>query len=113
MAEGCASVLVHAALRGREHIAAILDGARPDRDVPVRLAGLLGERRRDGDEGGSGFGERSIERREAQVVTDCQAEPAPWQIGRDRAVTGAEAVRLAIAFTAGEVDIEHMDLVVA
>src|SRR3954470_4000056 len=112
MAERRAPVLVQAALRGGEHIAAILDGARPDQDVPVRLAGLLGERRRDGDEGGPGLREGTIERREAQVVADRQPQLAPWQICRNRALTGFEAVRFAIALAAGEVDVEHVDLVI-
>ena len=40
MAEGLAAVLVRAALRGREHEAAVLDGARAHQHVPMRLAGL-------------------------------------------------------------------------
>src|SRR5262245_4070108 len=106
MAEGRAAVLVQATLGRGEHVAAILDGARTDQDVPVGLAGLLGKRRRDRNEGGPGLRERAIERGEAQVVADRQAQPAPWQIGRHRALTGLEAVRFAIALAAGEVDVE-------
>src|SRR6266581_9765669 len=113
MAESRASVLVQAALRSGEYIAAVLDGARPDQDVPVGLAGLLGKRCRNGDEGGPGLRERAIERGKAQVVADRQPQPAPWQIGRDRGLAGLEAVRLAIALATGEVDVEHVDLVVA
>src|SRR5690349_24943728 len=111
MAEGRAPVLVCPALGGREYIAAIFDGTRANQDVPVGLAGLLGERRRDGNERGPGLCERAIERRETQVVADREAEPAPWQIGCHRGLAGLEAVRFAIALAAGEVDVEHVDLV--
>src|SRR5215510_9776390 len=113
MAESRAPVLMQTALGGREHVAAILDGARTDQDVPVGLAGLLGERRRDRDEGGSGLRERAIERWEAQVVADREAQAAPRQIGRHRRLAGLEAVRFAIALAAREVDVKHMNLVVA
>src|SRR5262249_22724684 len=113
MTEGRASVLVQAALGSGEHVAAVLDGARPEQNVPVGLAGLLGERRRNGDEGSPGLRERAIKRRKAQVIADRQAQSAPWQIGRDRALTGFEAVRLAIAFAASEIDVKHVDLVIA
>src|SRR5258705_556391 len=102
MAEGRAPVLVCPALGGGEYITAVLDGTCPDQDVPVGLAGLLGKRCRDGNEGGPGLRERAIERRETQVVADRQAEPAPWQIGRHRGLAGLEAVRFAIALPAGE-----------
>src|SRR5215470_16387218 len=112
MTESRASVLVQAALGSGQHEAAVLDGARPDQDVPVGLAGLLGKRRRNGDEGSPGLRERAIERGKAQVIADRQAQSAPWQIGGDRALTRFEAVRLAIAFAASEVDVEHVDLVI-
>src|SRR6266542_5038585 len=102
MAEGRATVLVHAALRGREHVAAVLDRAGADQHVPMRLAGLLGEGGRDRDERGAGFRQRAIERREAQVVTDREAQPAPRQVGRDRAFAWAEIARLAIALAVRE-----------
>ena len=45
MAERLAAVLVLAALRGGEHEAAVLDGARAHQHIPVRFAGLAGEGR--------------------------------------------------------------------
>src|SRR5262245_2510093 len=113
MAEGRAPVLVRTALGGSEYVAAVLDGARPDQDVPMGLAGLLGERSRNGDERAARFRERSIERGKAEIVADRQSEPAPGQIGRHRAVARLEAVRFTIALAAGEIDVEHVDLVVA
>ena len=41
MAVGLTSALVLAALCGRQHEAAVLDGAGAHQHVPVRLAGLL------------------------------------------------------------------------
>src|SRR5215467_9820881 len=113
MTKGRAPVLVRSALCGGEHITAVLNRASPDQHVPMRLAGLLGERGRNGDEGAVRFGERPIERGEAQVIADRQAEPTPRQIGGDRALSWSEAVRLAVALAAGEIDVEHMDLVIA
>ena len=113
MAEGLAAVLVLAALRGREHVAAVLDGAGAHQHVPVRLAGLPGEGRRDGEERGAGLGQRPVERGKAQVVADRQAEPAPRQVVQHRELAGPVASRLAIALAVGEIDVEHVDLVVA
>ena len=50
MAERLALVLMQAALRGRQHIAAVLDSARAIEYMPVRLAGLPGEGRGDGED---------------------------------------------------------------
>ena len=58
-------------------------------------------------------GQRAIERRKAHVVADRQPDPAPRQVrdhgGLARLVVGG----LAIALAAGQIDVEHMDLVVA
>ena len=113
MAEGLAAVLVLAALRGREHEAAVLDRAGAHRaraNAPRRSAG---EGRRDRQERGAGLGQRAVERGEAQVVADGQAEPAPRQVGDHGELAGAVAARFAIALAAGEIDVEHVDLVVA
>src|SRR3954469_15444726 len=106
-------MLVFAALRGRDHETAVLDRACAHQHMPVCLAGLARERGRDRQEGRAGFGERTIERREAQVVADRHPEPAPWQVGDNRKVALTIAVRLAIALAALQVDVEHVDLVVA
>ena len=94
MAESLAAVLVPAALGGGEHEAAVLDRACAHQNVPMRLAGLLGEGRGDREERSAGLGQRAIERREAQIVADGQAEPAPRQVGDDRELARPIAVRL-------------------
>src|SRR5204863_8611606 len=81
--------------------------------MPVRLAGLPREGRRDRQERRAGFGERAIERRKAQVVADRKPEPPPWQVVYHRKLARPVAARLAIAFATFEVDVEHVDLVVA
>ena len=113
MAEGVAAVLVAPALRGREHERRVLDRAGAQQHVPVRLAGLLGEGRRAREEGRAGLGQRPVQRREAQVVADRQAEPAPGQVGDHGLLARPVAARLAVALAAGEIDVEHVDLVVA
>ena len=102
-----------AALRRREHERAVLDRACAHQYVPVRLAGLPGKRRRDREERRACFREGAVERREAQVITDGKAKPAPREVGDDAKFARAIAARLAIAFAAFEIDVEHVDLVVA
>src|SRR5271156_3473215 len=105
--------LVGAALRRGKHETTILDRARAQQHMPVRLAGLLGKGRWYRQERSAGLGERTIKRREAQIVADGQAEPAPRQIGEHGKLAGAVIVGFAIAFAASEIDVEHVDLVVA
>src|SRR6516165_3441591 len=113
MAEGLALVLVQAALRRSQNEASVLDCARPDENVPVRLPGLPGEGRRYGKEGRPGLRERAVERRKAQVVTDRQAETPPRQVRGDCDFAGPEGTRLPIALAVREIDIEHVNLGVA
>src|SRR3954447_18748144 len=113
MAERVAPVLMATALRGGEYERAVLDGARAHEDVPMRLAGLLGEGRRDREKRRAGVRQRAVERRKAQVIADREAEPAPRQIGDDAALARPEITRLAVALATAKVDIEHVNLVVA
>src|SRR5438876_4246062 len=113
MAKSVAAVLVPAALGGGEHEAAVLDRARAHEHMPMSFAGLLGEGRRNGEERAARVGERAVERREAQVVADGQPEPPPWQVGSDGELAGTVIARFAIALTAGEVDVEQVDLILA
>src|SRR5450756_585884 len=108
MAEGLAAVLVLAALRGGEHEAAVLDGAGADQHMPMRLASLLGESRRDREHGGAGFRQRAVERQETQVVADRQSEPAPRQIAQHRLLARPVAVRFAIALAVAKLSLIHI-----
>ncbi len=102
-----------APLRRREDEAAILDGARAHQHMPMGAAGRHREGRRDRQEIGAGLRQGAIELREAQVVAHGHAEHAPGQCGEHRRLAGTERVRFAVALAAGELDIEHVDLVVA
>ncbi len=110
---GLAAVLMLAALRGREDEGAVLDGAGAVEHVPMGFAGLLRERRGDGEKRGARLRQRAIERGEAQVVANREAEPAPWQVGGHGDLAGPVVAGFAIALAAGEIDVEHVDLVVA
>src|SRR5262249_40922088 len=110
---GGTAVLVRAALCGSKHEGARLDRSSADEHAPMRFTRLLGESRRDGNEAGSGRGERTVERGEAEVVADAQAEPPKGEIGDDGLVARLEELRLAVALAAREIDVEHMQLVVA
>src|SRR5581483_4155732 len=112
MAESIASILVSATLSGREHKAAVFDGTTADQNVPVRLAGLFGKCRRNCQHRRARFRKRTIESGKAKIVTDGEPEPAPRQIRQDRQFARTIIPSFAITFSAGEIDIEHMDLVV-
>src|SRR5262245_58587745 len=83
VAEGGAAVLVQAALGGGEHERAGLDRTGADQNVPMRLPGLLGEGRGNGDELGAGKRERTVERGEAEIVTDRESQAAEGKLGND------------------------------
>ena len=75
MAPGAPAVGVQAALRGRQHIALVFNGAGAQQQFPVRLAGGVGE--------GGGYTQyvagwvhqRTVELGEAQVIADRQPHP--------------------------------------
>ena len=113
VAKGLALVLMHASLRCGEHKAAGLDGAGAQQRVPVRCTGVSREGGGHGEERRTAFGERAIQRRKAHVVTDRQTNPAPGQVGDDGGFARLIVGGFAIALAAGQVDVEHMDLVVA
>ena len=50
---------------------------------------------------------------EAQIVTNSKAEPAPRQVVQHGELARPVAPRLAIAFAVRQIDVEHVDLVVA
>ena len=79
----------------------------------MRLAGLSGECRRHREERRAGLGERTIECGEAHVVADRQPDTTPRQIRDHGRLARLVIGGLAIALAAGQIDIEHMDLVVA
>src|SRR5881397_2710493 len=51
--------------------------------------------------------------REPHIVADGHAKPAPRRLGDDGAAAGAVGIALAIAFATRQIDVEHMNLVVA
>ena len=108
-----ALAFMRSGLGGGEHEAAVLDGARAQQRVPMGFAGPHREGGRHGEERRPAFGERAIQRRKAHVVADREADAAPGQVrdhsGFARLVIGG----LAIALATRQIDIEHMDLVVA
>ena len=54
----------------------------------------------------------AIERGEAKVVANAHADPAPWGLGHDGPAAGLEHLRFAVALAAGQVRVEHVNLVV-
>ena len=79
----------------------------------MRVAGLARERRRHGEERRPGFRERAIERGKPHVVAHRQPEPAPRQLGHHGKLARPVGARLPIALAIGEINVEHVDLVVA
>ena len=72
-----------------------------------------GEGRGNGEDLGAGLGEVAVEVREAQVVADRHPEAEAGRVGEDGAVARAIGGGLAVALGAADVDVEHVDLVVA
>ena len=79
----------------------------------MRPPGRHRKDRRHGQKIGAGLRQRAVEMREAHIVAHGHAEPAPRRLGDDRMPAGTVGVALAVAFAARQVDVEHVDLVVA
>ena len=77
------------------------------------LAGLLGEGRRNREKRAAGLRQRAVERGKAQVIADGDAEPAPWQISHHGVFARRIAAQLPVAFPIGQIDVEHVDFIVA
>src|SRR5262249_33111137 len=88
-----AAVLVAATLRRSEHAATVLDRTGAVEHMPVRLAGLPGERRRDRQKQASGLGESAVKRRKAQIIADRKTKPAPRKTGRYGVFAGRVTAR--------------------
>ncbi len=106
-------VRVQARLRGGEDEAARLDRAGADQGFPMRGAG-------DRREGGGGeddlrarLGEYPVEVGKADVVADGETECRKGGAGDHGAGAGAVGGGFAIRLGGGDVDVEHVDLVVA
>ena len=81
--------------------------------MPVGAARRHCESGRHGEQERALLGQLAIELREAQVVTDAEADAAHVGIGHHRRITARHGVGLAIGFARGELHIEQMNLVVA
>ncbi|MNT56065.1 hypothetical protein D3C86_1704020 [compost metagenome] len=102
------------ALSGREHITLRLDGPRANQHIPVRGAGHGGKGRRRGNQFRTGRTQLAVQLREAQVITDRQANPAHRRISHYHST--AISIVIGFAITAAivrDIDIEQMQLVVA
>ncbi|MCY1176137.1 hypothetical protein D9M73_163980 [compost metagenome] len=114
MPEGFPRPRMRAALGSREHITLGLDGPRTNQHIPMRRAGHRREGRRGGNQFRAGCAQFAVQLREAQVVTDRQANP-PNRCVRHHDPT---AISIVIGFTitaaiVGHVDVEQVQLVVA
>ena len=68
---------------------------------------------RHGEERRAAFGERAVQRRKAHVVADRQPDAAPGQVGDHGGFARLIVGGFAIALAARQIDVEHVDLVVA
>ena len=98
---------------GRQHVGQVLDGARAQQDLPVVLAGPLGERGRHGQHaraarapsGGTARGSAGRSRSRARSrPTRCRPPP--------RSSPGQHGARLLEVLHARQVDVEQVDLAV-
>ena len=114
MAEGVSTIFMMPDLSRCNDEQARFDCARAKKHVPVGLAGRNRERRGHGDDIGSALCEPSEQAREAQVVTNGQAEFADRRsIHKDYPLPGGINIGFAPALACWQVDIEQVDLVIA
>src|SRR5579883_2554561 len=100
------------ALSGGKNKTAIFDGPGPQKNVPVSLSGDLGECGWSGKKFRPGLREPFELLRKAHVVASGDAEAAPGKLGHIGYPAGGECRRFAIAFAAGQANVEHVNLVV-
>ena len=79
----------------------------------MRAARGPGEGGRNGKHPGTRVREVAVEIRKPKVVANGHAELGPGRLGEHCLGAGLVCLRLAIRFTAIQVDVEHMDFVVA
>src|SRR4030095_14685293 len=75
-------------LSGGRDVVLVLDRASPEQDLPVILAGVEREMRRNRDELRALQSKDPVELREAHVVADGQPERPVLGVDHDRLVTG-------------------------
>ncbi len=100
------------ALGGRQDERLVLDGARPEQDLPVVLAGLRGEGARHREEAGATLRQRAVELRESQVVADGQSDRAERRVEQRQLLPRRDGGRLDVGVAAAraQIDVEEMDL---
>ena len=110
VAVGAPPARMLAALRGREHVALVLDGARAQQQMPVRRAGRRGECRRHQDQRERPHA--AIELGKAQVVAHRQPDAAARQVDGHHVGARLDGLAFVVAFLAAR-EREQVDLVVA
>ena len=113
VAPGLAAILVAAALGRGEHPRACLDGTRAQQHLPMSLPGGTGEGAGHRQHTRPRLGEQAVEIGEAQVVADREPDDSRCGGGDHGTVAGFVVRRLLPALSAADLDIEHVDLVVA
>jgi putative transposase len=109
--EALAALVVVAPLGGGDHPALVLDGPRPQQQVPVRPPGVRGEGGRHQEDLGAGVERQlAVELGEADVVADRHPHLRRPHAHHDRGLAGRRRVGLAQRGAAGDVDVEQVDL---
>src|SRR6266540_33872 len=102
--------LVVTDLRRGEHVALVLDGARPQQHLPMVASGVQHERGRYHEHLGAIDGEPPVQLGEAQVVADRQAERHASDRHHHGLGAGGDRARLVVGDTAGDLHVVQMDL---
>ena len=112
MAIGAAAVRMGAALRGGDDETACFNGARTKQHMPVRLAAVEGEGRRNGQHFRAVPRKAAVEMREAQVVTDGQPHIHAAAVRTHHFIARGKIAGFAIAFPVADIGVEHVNLVI-
>ena len=84
MAECIAPVLVVTGLRGGHEKGAVFNGPRPMQHHPMGLSGLFGKTGRCREKMAARLRQIMIKMGKTHIITDRNAQAAPWQINRHR-----------------------------
>ena len=112
MAIGAATIRMRSALGSGNDEAAGFDGTRTKQNMPMRLAAVEGEGRRNGQHFRTVLSKAAIEMREAQIVTDRQPHIHAAALGAHHFIARREIAGLTIALSIANIGVEHMNLVV-
>src|SRR5690625_1759048 len=113
MAVGPSICDMGSALSRREDEAAGFDRSGPQQHVPMGATGELGEGSGNRKKACALFRQYAVKLRKAQVIADAQPQRTPGQRSHHHLFSWLEGLGLPVVLAVGDVDVEHVNLVIA